>query len=436
MTELEPQWAPMRDADAKRVWHEVLQPVALQLRESSAFLSAEIVRKVRAEGADLFTEVPDTHEAMSSSEEILRLLAQIILTGADPSRIELPPAFAAMIRGAVWRHVPLSFHTQNYRRAHQDVWQWMFNRVVETAPSSADLVIAVDLLTILLMNFVDRSLMIADQVHEAERNTWLQGAAASRAATIDDVLAGRERDVGAASARARYDLGRHHLGMIAWLDRPSDRHDTLSYLSEVVAGVGRSVGVESSVTHPLGSSAVAGWASGRRPLDADTVARQVLDSSATGLPDGVSLSLGEPGQSLDGFRRSHLEAGHARRVASLMSSEATAVTTYGDVAVLALCTADPEHAARFTARTLGRLAEPDDHAARLAETLSVYLSARRNRAGAAKRLSVHPNTVSYRVRQAEELLGRDIDENSLELRIALSLLPAVGGIDPTRGLDR
>lgn len=90
MTELEPQWAPMRDADAKRVWHEVLQPVALQLRESSAFLSAEIIRKVRAEGADLFTEVPDTQEAMSSSEEILRLLAQIILTGADPSRIELP----------------------------------------------------------------------------------------------------------------------------------------------------------------------------------------------------------------------------------------------------------------------------------------------------------------------------------------------------------
>ncbi|MET7354945.1 helix-turn-helix domain-containing protein [Streptomyces mirabilis] len=51
---------------------------------------------------------------------------------------------------------------------------------------------------------------------------------------------------------------------------------------------------------------------------------------------------------------------------------------------------------QLLAWTLGRLAEPDDRAARLAESLSVYLSARRNRAGAAKRLSIHPNTVSYR----------------------------------------
>ena len=102
---------------------------------------------------------------------------------------------------------------------------------------------------------IDRSMMLADQVHEAERNTWLQGAAASRAATIDDVLAGRERDTSAASMRARYDLSRQHLGMIAWMNDPSEREDALSYLSEVVAGVGRTVGVEASVTHLLGSAA-------------------------------------------------------------------------------------------------------------------------------------------------------------------------------------
>jgi DNA-binding PucR family transcriptional regulator len=41
---------------------------------------------------------------------------------------------------------------------------------------------------------------------------------------------------------------------------------------------------------------------------------------------------------------------------------------------------------------------------------------------------VHPNTVSYRVNQAEELLGRTIDTNTLDLSVALALLPAIRGL--------
>jgi DNA-binding PucR family transcriptional regulator len=71
------------------------------------------------------------------------------------------------------------------------------------------------------------------------------------------------------------------------------------------------------------------------------------------------------------------------------------------------------------------LAADDDFTSRLAMTLATYLREMRSRTQAAARLGVHPNTVSYRVRQAEELLGRDLQCDFLDLQVALELLPAM-----------
>ena len=44
----------------------------------------------------------------------------------------------------------------------------------------------------------------------------------------------------------------------------------------------------------------------------------------------------------------------------------------------------------------------------------------------AKRLSIHENTVAYRLRRAGELRGMRIDERQLELWVALLLVDAMG----------
>ena len=77
---------------------------------------------------------------------------------------------------------------------------------------------------------------------------------------------------------------------------------------------------------------------------------------------------------------------------------------------------------------MGTLVDNDEAADRIAVTLGVYLEENRSPAKAAKRLMVHPNTVSYRIRQAEELLGRPIDADLRDLSVALALLPAVPGL--------
>ena len=82
----------------------------------------------------------------------------------------------------------------------------------------------------------------------------------------------------------------------------------------------------------------------------------------------------------------------------------------------------------FVKRILGPLAANDAATDRIAVTLAVYLEENRSPAKAAQRLMVHPNTVSYRIHQAEELLGRPIAANIRDLSVALALRPAVRGL--------
>ena len=82
---------------------------------------------------------------------------------------------------------------------------------------------------------------------------------------------------------------------------------------------------------------------------------------------------------------------------------------------------DVDAARRFAERELGPLAAGDDATVRLASTLAVFLDEGASFVRAARRLGVHTNTVTYRVRRAEELLGHPVAERQLELRVALRL---------------
>ena len=142
----------------------------------------------------------------------------------------------------------------------------------------------------------------------------------------------------------------------------------------------------------------------------------------------MRLAFGEPAWGLKGFRSSHIEATHARRVAALSRGHADTLTRYGEVAVAALASVDHEQAASFVTRVLGPLAADDEATYRVAMTLAVYLQENRSPARAAQRLTVHPNTVSYRVNQAESILGRSVDTDAFEVSVALALLPLLPGL--------
>jgi DNA-binding PucR family transcriptional regulator len=396
-------------------------------------LAERIVDRFQSEPPKVVPDAAAVAEQLASVEASLRQIAQCIELGDDPRRLDLAPAAAAIARSGVQRNIPLNDLLRSARLAQEQLWQWLFDRITASS-APAEQLRALDLATNWLFAFIDAFLVQAEHLYEIEREAWLRGAAAARAAAVDDILTEREDDPHRASKRLRYDINRHHVGVSTWLDATRDDPDVQTTLAEALAQLTRAVSAQSTLVHPAGSMAIAAWISRPQTFTAAELDAAHICSKAR-LPDGVWVAIGEPGWGIGGFRRTHIEASHAQRVASLLGDRASVVTRYRNVAVAALASADGEHAVAFVKRILGPLAANDEATYRIAATLAVYLEENRSPAKAAQRLTVHANTVSYRVHQAEELLGRPIDTNTLDLSIALALLPAIRGLMQRNGVE-
>lgn len=415
-------WPPVVPAAAQRIWREILRPIADELRHCAPQLTDEAVARMRSELPALFPDAQGAQESAGSIRAHVLQLAESIDKASDPRRFALPESGLSLVRSRVRRGVPPSEIMRLYRMAQEQVWQWMFGRITAAAGDSAELATALELATGWLFAYTDGAMIRAEHTYEIERDEWLRSAAAAQAAAIADILAERERDAARASTRLRYDLNRHHAAVVLWLDSAPDNGDSQGVLGAAFAELARGLGAENTFTHHLGAMLLAGWASCRDPLRTGVFEEF---GRPRRLPPGVRVAAGELGHGLSGFRRGHLDAEHARRVANLIGTRAAPVTRYRDIAVAALCTVDRAHARTFVTRVLGPLAAPDEHTYRLATTLAVYLEENRSRRRSADRLSVHPNTVSYRVQQAEAILGRSADSGVLDLQVALAILPTL-----------
>lgn len=427
---MDAEWPLIVDSAQDRVWERVLCPIATEMRESASALASAVADRIHGDMPEMFPDAQTVEENRVSAEALLIQLAQSIEQATDPRHCDMPTATFLIVQSGVRRQISLAELMRYYRIGQAQVWQWMFERVTAAATTPTEQSVAVELATRWLFAFIDGATVRAEQAYALEREGWMRSAAASRAASIEEILAGRETDVQRASTQLRYDANRHHIGMILWLDRAPEECNAQSLLSEALTRMGRVLAADNTLGHYQGSLTLAGWASRRPPFSTHEIeALEQLDWTGR-LPDGVRASVGETGRGLAGFRRSHDEAQHARRVASLGGPHAAVLTRYPAVAVAALATADREHALAFVTRILGPLAAPDDTTNRLATTLAAYLQENRGRRRTAERLMIHPNTVSYRVRQAEELLGRVLGADTLDIQVALAILATLPGLHP------
>lgn len=135
-------------------------------------------------------------------------------------------------------------------------------------------------------------------------------------------------------------------------------------------------------------------------------------------PETVA-GVSNPNPGAVGFRTSHREAADALRIG--LRRGVPAVTRHDDVALVAALSADSERAQALVHRELGPLLADTAAARRLRATLRAFLACGESHVRAAHVLGVHEKTVTYRVRQAEEKLGRRVGERRAELEAALLL---------------
>jgi hypothetical protein len=128
---------------------------------------------------------------------------------------------------------------------------------------------------------------------------------------------------------------------------------------------------------------------------------------------------GNPGAGLAGFRRTHRQAQGAQAVALAAGPSGQRLTSFAEVAPLALMASSVELLRAWVHETLGPLATDDDHYARLRDTLRVFLQENGSFEATAERLILHKNSVQYRVRKAEDALGHPVGERRLQVELAL-----------------
>ncbi len=295
-----------------------------------------------------------------------------------------------------------------YRVGHARLWQLWAAEVDARIPDRALLPGVLAQSTASMFAFIDSACELL--VEESRQAFGYRGDAwrPSGRDVIDLLCGDQPADLVEASRRLGYEVGDHHVALVATPQREhSDARAAIRLLAD--AGEGGALLVQ-----PIGEGswwAWLGWPGAPR--------EEVLDRlAAVPLPD-VLMGMGEPGQGREGFRRSHREAVEAERTGRMSRATRGGVVRHRDVEVAAVLCADPERARRLAEGRLGALARRDETASRLRATVRAYLANGRNLARTAEVLHVHTKTVSYRLARAAELLGSSITDVTYDLEAAL-----------------
>jgi hypothetical protein len=246
---------------------------------------------------------------------------------------------------------------------------------------------------------------------------------------VDAVLGGRLTDASTAAEGLGYRLDGSQIAVIVWADSADPDRAATTPVVDAAARLLTSLGATSMLVLPSAQSVVWAWGTGNGVRDG-------LDQQLSVGP-GLYASVGAVGDGLAGFVRSHEDAAQARRMAGLLSRRAGSVVRYRSVALTSLIASEPTQAARFVADELGEIAGDTDQMRRLRATLVAFFDEGMRPVRTGRRLGIHQNTVLYRVKQAEQLLGHPIATRRLELEAALRLADAqtaLGAFDPARRL--
>lgn len=211
----------------------------------------------------------------------------------------------------------------------------------------------------------------------------------------------------------------HHWAAVLWSARPGGLE--VEDLIRFALAAARSVGGARPLIAVDGGSEVWMWTRWQRAPTPETIAAAC---SRLRFPDGLRVSSGPVVPGLSGFRRSLLGARATRQTVG--AAPGARWNHYAEVHRVSLLTGDREQAEWFVEEVLGGLGRNDPWHATLRETLRLYLARGRSRQQVAAVLYINRNTVAYRVQKAAELLGRPIDEDTFDLRLALEIARVTG----------
>jgi DNA-binding PucR family transcriptional regulator len=394
------------------------------VRELAAELLPQSARIADEMNAHLFAMIPELRErddgelraeTLASCEVNIAQVLRLQKLGAGPGALVLPVEAAEWARSLVRRGITLATLLRAYRLGHAWLWD-RWSQALHTRVTDSESVVAAEQQSSAFMfAYIDLISDVLVTEYGSERDRVMRSAEQLRAETVRALLAGEPIDEEVAVRRLGYELRRDHLAL-----RVTGRGSELRGLERGAKEAVARLGAGDPLVVASGAASVDVWWGSYDPLASSAA----LDAYTP--PEGIVVAAGTGGHGVEGFRRSHAEALQSARVAALARGSAAPVTRYERVELVSLLANDFPRAKAFVARRLGPLAAATEPAQRLRETVLAFLEAAGSGTRVAKQLYVHQNTVAYRVKRAEELLGRRVTDDPVELMCALKLAAALG----------
>jgi DNA-binding PucR family transcriptional regulator len=360
----------------------------------------------------------------SSVGENVATLLHILQHGIDVEQVHAPAAAQEYARRLAQRGVAMTALLRAYRIGATRFQDWLLREVGRCGDEAPIVGATGRRVTEVTAAYIDQISEEIVSVYEAEKGSWLRNLSVARASRVRALLRGERVDLDSSEAILGYRLRQHHIGVVCWVDEAEAGGGALARLEHATAEVARQAECDGRpIFLPQDESCAWAWLpfGARNSLAGPVTA---FDGAAEA---GFRFAFGAVGSGLAGFRRTHRQALGAQAVALAAGPAARATTNFEDVAPLALMSDSIEMIQAWVAEILGALADDDESTARLRETLRVFLGENGSFKTTAERLTLHKNTVQYRVRKAEEALGHPVDENRLHVELALLACHWLGG---------
>jgi DNA-binding PucR family transcriptional regulator len=409
--------------------------------ELMASVAAAVTRRVAAVSEDVYEvilrEIPELHD----DKAVLALLAssvhsnvgtclQIMQHQIELSAVRAPAASLEYARRRAQRGTPLPALLRAYRLGHTCFSDWLLKELARQADDAQMLTAATLGMSKIVAGYVDQTSEEIVAAYTQERENWLRNRSAARAARIRDLLSGQRINASATEAILGYRLRQYHVGLVCWTGDATAAVDDITRLEHAISNVaGKAACSGDPVFLPRDESSAWAWL----PLGIQDTFDAAGASAVVADPD-VHFAFGDAAKGATGFRLTHQQAIAAQAVALAAGSPPPRAVAFSEVAPVAMMLGSFDLLRAWVLSTLAGLATDDEHHARMRDTLLVFLQMGGSYKATAERLTVHKNTVQYRLRRAEESLGRPVGENQHDVELALRASRWLGSsvLQPTR----
>jgi DNA-binding PucR family transcriptional regulator len=403
---------PRVDVDGPAV-AELVADVAAAVSRRAAAVSADVYEVILREIPELRDDKPVLTLLASSVHSNIGTCLQVMRHRIDLGDVRAPAAALEYARRLAQRGTSLTALLRSYRLGHACFSDRVLRELAQQADDAQMITAATLNMTEVVAGYVDQTSEEIVTAYTREREDWLRNRGTARAARIRDLLSGERVNVSAAEATLGYRLRQYHVGVVCWTGGTAGTADEITRLERAVSHVAGKAACPGPVFLPRDVSTAWAWL----PLGI----RDTFDAEAastTGADDGIHFAFGDAAKGTSGFRLTHQQALAAQAVALAAGSPPRAVT-FSQVAPVAMMLGSAGLLRAWVLSTLGGLADDDEHHARLRDTLLAFLQTGGSYQATAVRLMLHKNTVQYRIRKAEESLGRPVADCRHDVELAL-----------------